>query len=100
MSFRSNVYRTLRESVFNTGQKYDVSIIGLGFASSLLVWILASLSRRVTIVDAAKHPRFAIGKPSHSRMYIPAIIVAPEPQRGEPQRGRAGIGLQRGPKQS
>lgn len=43
---------------------FDVLIIGSGFSGSLLGWILASRGRRVLIVDAARHPRFAIGESS------------------------------------
>ncbi|MEY2725063.1 MAG: hypothetical protein RLZZ458_930, partial [Planctomycetota bacterium] len=43
---------------------YDVLIIGSGFSGSLLGWILASRGRRVLLVDAARHPRFAIGESS------------------------------------
>lgn len=43
---------------------YDVAIIGSGFSGSILARILASDGRRVALVDAAKHPRFAIGESS------------------------------------
>lgn len=42
----------------------DVLIIGSGFSGSLLGLILASRGRRVLLVDAARHPRFAIGESS------------------------------------
>ena len=43
---------------------YDVLIIGSGFSGSLLGWILASRGQKVLMVDAARHPRFAIGESS------------------------------------
>lgn len=42
----------------------DVVILGSSFAGSLLGWILASRGVRVTVVDPARHPRFAIGESS------------------------------------
>lgn len=47
-----------------TTAEYDILIIGSGFSGSLLGWILASRGRRVLLVDAARHPRFAIGESS------------------------------------
>jgi FADH2 O2-dependent halogenase len=47
-----------------TAVNFDVLIIGSGFSGSLLGWILASQGRRVLLVDAARHPRFAIGESS------------------------------------
>ena len=44
--------------------KFDVAIIGSGFAGSILAWILASRGRKVALIDAAIHPRFAIGESS------------------------------------
>ncbi|NND99847.1 MAG: FAD-dependent oxidoreductase [Pirellulaceae bacterium] len=43
---------------------FDVAIIGSGFAGSILAWILAKHGRRVALIDAASHPRFAIGESS------------------------------------
>ena len=43
---------------------YDVAVIGSGFAGSILAWILASRGRRVALIDAQTHPRFAIGESS------------------------------------
>ena len=45
-------------------RRFDVAIIGSGFSGSLLAWVLASQGRRVIVIDAAKHPRFAIGESS------------------------------------
>ena len=42
----------------------DVTIIGSGFAGSILAWILSKSGLRVALVDAAQHPRFAIGESS------------------------------------
>ena len=44
--------------------KYDVAIIGSGFAGSILAWILAKRGRRVALIDSIQHPRFAIGESS------------------------------------
>ena len=44
--------------------RVDVTIIGSGFAGSILAWILANRGLRVALVDAARHPRFAIGESS------------------------------------
>ena len=43
-------------------RRTDVIIIGSGFAGTLLGWILAKQGRSVTILDKARHPRFAIGE--------------------------------------
>lgn len=42
--------------------KFDVVILGSGMSGSVLGSILARHKARVLIVDAAKHPRFAIGE--------------------------------------
>lgn len=42
----------------------DVLILGSGFGGSLLAQILARSGRAVTLVDKARHPRFAIGESS------------------------------------
>ncbi len=42
----------------------DVAIIGSGFSGSILAWILAKQGMRVALIDAATHPRFAIGESS------------------------------------
>ena len=44
--------------------RYDVAVIGSGFAGSILAWVLASQGRHVALIDKAKHPRFAIGESS------------------------------------
>lgn len=43
---------------------HDVVILGSGFSGSLLGWILAARGTRVAVVDARRHPRFAIGESS------------------------------------
>ena len=45
-------------------QRFDVAIIGSGFSGSILARILAARGRRVALLDAARHPRFAIGESS------------------------------------
>lgn len=42
----------------------DAVILGSGFSGSLLGWILARQGWHVTIIDPARHPRFAIGESS------------------------------------
>ncbi|MGB7347510.1 MAG: tryptophan 7-halogenase [Pirellulaceae bacterium] len=44
--------------------RYDIAIIGAGFAGSILAQILAKHGRSVALIDAAEHPRFAIGESS------------------------------------
>ncbi len=43
---------------------FDIAIIGSGFSGSILAWILAKKGRRVALIDAQHHPRFAIGESS------------------------------------
>jgi len=44
--------------------RYDIAIIGAGFAGSILARILAKHGRSVALIDAVDHPRFAIGESS------------------------------------
>jgi len=44
------------------GPDYDVAILGSGLAGSMLAACLARNGARVLIVDAASHPKFAIGE--------------------------------------
>ncbi len=44
--------------------RFDVVILGSGFAGSLVALILAKSRLRVALVDRAVHPRFAIGESS------------------------------------
>lgn len=52
-------------------QRYDVIILGSGIAGSMLGAILARQGAKVLLVDAASHPRFAIGEST-----IPYTLVA------------------------
>jgi FADH2 O2-dependent halogenase len=45
-------------------QHVDVTVIGSGFAGSILAWILARQGLGVALIDRARHPRFAIGESS------------------------------------
>lgn len=44
--------------------RFDVAIIGSGFAGSILASILSRRGMRVALIDSATHPRFAIGESS------------------------------------
>jgi len=44
--------------------RYDATVVGSGFAGSLLARILASKGWRVLLVERRRHPRFAIGESS------------------------------------
>ncbi len=44
--------------------RYDIAIIGAGFAGSILAHIMATHGRSVALIDAVDHPRFAIGESS------------------------------------
>lgn len=44
--------------------KFDVAILGSGFAGSLCALILNKMGRSVVLIDKASHPRFAIGESS------------------------------------
>lgn len=47
----------------NAGKdRYDVVILGTGLAGATLGAILARAGRSVLLVDAASHPRFAVGE--------------------------------------
>src|ERR1041385_7460598 len=45
-------------------RKFDVVIVGSGFAGSIMAMILRRLGRSVLILEKGKHPRFAIGESS------------------------------------
>ena len=42
--------------------RYHVAILGAGIAGSMLAAVLARNGVRVLLVDAATHPRFAVGE--------------------------------------
>ena len=42
--------------------EYDVLILGSGLAGSLTAAILARHGAKVLLIDAAQHPRFAVGE--------------------------------------
>lgn len=42
--------------------RFDVAIVGSGFAGSILARILTRRGRRVVLIDRDRHPRFAIGE--------------------------------------
>src|ERR1051325_5065706 len=44
--------------------KFDVIIVGSGFAGSIMAMILRRLGQTVLILEKGKHPRFAIGESS------------------------------------
>ncbi|TWT87753.1 NAD(P)/FAD-dependent oxidoreductase [Stieleria varia] len=45
-------------------KRFDVIVIGTGFAGSILAWVLAKSGRKVALIDTVNHPRFAIGESS------------------------------------
>src|ERR1041385_8928286 len=45
-------------------RKFDVVIVGSGFAGSIMAMILRRLGRSVLILEKGKQPRFAIGESS------------------------------------
>lgn len=47
-----------------TPQRFDVAVIGSGFAGSLLARTLARMGRRVLLLERSSHPRFALGESS------------------------------------
>src|SRR5271163_4136636 len=44
--------------------KYDIAVVGSGFAGSLMAMIASRLGRSVVLVDKGKHPRVVIGESS------------------------------------
>jgi tetracycline 7-halogenase / FADH2 O2-dependent halogenase len=44
------------------GDHYDVAILGAGLAGAMLAAVLARNSVKVLLIDAATHPRFAVGE--------------------------------------
>jgi FADH2 O2-dependent halogenase len=45
-----------------SGDHYDVAILGAGLAGAMLAAVLARNSVKVLLIDAATHPRFAVGE--------------------------------------
>ena len=45
-----------------TRERYDVAIVGSGFAGSLMARVLAVLGYQVVLFERGTHPRFAIGE--------------------------------------
>ncbi len=44
--------------------RFDVAVLGSGFAGSLMAMIAQRLGKSVVLIERAKHPRFAIGESS------------------------------------
>ena len=44
--------------------RFDIAVIGSGFAGSLMAMIARRLGRSVALIERGKHPRFAIGESS------------------------------------
>src|SRR5271163_63503 len=44
--------------------KYDIAVVGSGFAGSLMAMIARRLGRSVVLIDKGKHPRIVIGESS------------------------------------
>ena len=47
-----------------TPARFDVAVVGSGFAGSLLARIVATLGYDVVLIERGTHPRFAIGESS------------------------------------
>lgn len=60
----------------NTGTDFDVIILGSGFAGSVLGAILASNGADVLLVDAATHPRFAVGESTTPNTLVMLRLLA------------------------
>ncbi|MCR9296528.1 MAG: NAD(P)-binding protein [bacterium] len=58
----------------------DTTIIGSGFAGSLLAWILAKSGQQVMLIDRQQHPRFAIGESSTPVANLLLELIADERQ--------------------
>src|SRR5690606_970540 len=56
--------RLRQEGVVTAGQRVDVAIIGSGSSATLLAMALRRRGRSVALVEAGRHPRFAIGESS------------------------------------
>ncbi len=48
----------------STSNRFDVAIVGSGFAGSLLALVCRRLGRSVVVIERGAHPRFAIGESS------------------------------------
>lgn len=59
-----------------TGDAYDVIILGAGIAGSIIGAILARNGAKVLLADAAVHPRFAVGESSIPRTLNLFRIIA------------------------
>lgn len=57
---------------------FDIAIVGSGFAGSLLARLLARAGRSVVLVEAARHPRFALGESSTPLAAIALERIAQE----------------------
>lgn len=57
-------------------QKYDICIVGGGIAGSMVAAILAKKGISVVIVDAATHPRFAVGESMVPESAIMVNLIA------------------------
>src|SRR5215475_334214 len=54
--------RALRRTQLN--RKYDIAVVGSGFAGSLMAMIARRLGLSVVLLERGKHPRFMIGESS------------------------------------
>ena len=59
----------------NTGNSFDVAILGAGFSGAILGAVLARKGVRVVMIDAGAHPRFAIGESTipHTSLLLSAL---------------------------
>jgi tetracycline 7-halogenase / FADH2 O2-dependent halogenase len=54
----------MRRLAVNGPHRFDVAILGSGFAGSLLALVCRRLGRSVVVIERGAHPRFAIGESS------------------------------------
>lgn len=45
-------------------ERFDVAVVGSGFAGSILARVLRAAGRRVVLLERGRHPRFALGESS------------------------------------
>src|SRR5204863_6676898 len=54
----------MRRLAVSASKRFDIGIVGSGFAGSLLALVCRRLGRSVVVIERGSHPRFAIGESS------------------------------------